>query len=248
MLDEGLRTPVRDPEQLKKDTALDRALYLIPYISLLIVILVCMDTLTISLYYLQDGIEKTYFENFHGGYAMSRWHLWLLMAPAAVSLLRFYPADYVSWLKQKEKEENSNMLVKKLAWTLVLIASFIVELARTPRGYTDTKILYIYHAATLGTITLTLLLNHAALYFINREKCFEYCGVSDRFSKVVKFIFGFGIAACLGTVIVTELVNSGISIGTSILSLILIVVIGIVLSAVRTWWFGEPTWWFGKRW
>ena len=241
MFNEGLRPPVRDPEQLKKETALDRALYLIPYISLVILLLVGLDTLTIPLYYLQDGIEKTFWEcipHGRGAYFMSRWRQ-LISILAAVSLLNFYPADYDSWLKQKEKEENSNMLFKKLAWTIVLIFSFILVLTDIPPGYTDTKILYIYRAATIGTVTLTVLLNHAVLYLINREKCFEYCGVSNRFSKIVTFVLLFGLGAWLVTTTVTEVVKDGGNIGQAILLLILVAVIGIVGSAVRSWWFGD---------
>ena len=239
MFDEGLRPPVRDTEQLKKDAALYRALYLIPYICMLIVLLVCLDTLTMSLYYLQDGIENTYFDNFHGrsDLPMSRWHLWLLMAPAAVSLLRFYPADFDDWQKMKKKEKNSNMLFKKIPWTIVLIFAFIIDFVRVPRGYTDTKIIFIYRAATIGTITLTVLFNHAALYYINRKKCFEYCGVSSRFSKAVSFTFGFGIFACTAAVVVSELVKSGIGIGMSILFYILALAAIIILRALRSWWF-----------
>lgn len=242
----NMETPQRlrewETEQLKKDAALDKLLYVVPYVCLLILILVGLDVLTMSLYYLQDGIEKTYFKNFPRGrnaIAMTRWHQWMIMVPAAVGLMNFYPADYARWLKQREEEETSNFLFKKLAWTIVLIFSFILVLANVPPGYTDTKILYIYRAATIGTVTLTVLLNHAVLYFINRKKCFDYCGVSERFSKVCPFILLLGCGAGLVTITVTETIHAGDSIGEAILRLLFVFVVGAVGSAIRSWWFGR---------
>lgn len=246
------RPPVRDPEQLEKDTALDKALYLVSNISLLIVLFVCVDLLAGFMYYMQDGVDSTYLSSVlpkhrvhtrgGGAYLMIiRWPVCLLMWPAVYHLLEYYPGDYEGWLEKKKKDESSNVLFQKLAWSLVLIMSFIFQIAVAPPGYTDARILRIYRAVSIGLVILAVLFNHIAVYLINRNKCFEYCGVSDRFSKVVYYTVLAVLAVCMVVEIFVLPVIAGVhtteDIIFAIIALIVIAMIGYAVKA-GAWFFG----------
>lgn len=246
------RPPVRDPEQLERDTALDKALYLVSNISLLIVLFVCVDLLAGFMYYLQDGVDSTYLSSVlpkhrvhtrgGGAYIMIiRWPVCLLMWPAAYRLLEFYPSDYDEWLKKKRNDETSNVLFRKLAWSIVLIISFIFQIAVAPPGYKDTKILWIYRAVSIGLVVLALAFNHIAVHVINRNKCFEYCGVSDRFSKTVDYTVIAVLAVCMITELMVLPVITGVhTTGDIIFAIIALIVIAIIGYAYRagSWFFG----------
>ena len=246
------RPPVRDPEQLERDTALDKALYLVSNLSLLIVLFVCVDLLAGFMYYLQDGLDSTYLSSVlpkhrvhtrgGGAYLMLiRWPVCLVMWPAAYRLLEFYPSDYDEWLKKKREAETSNVLFRKLAWSLVLIMSFIFQIAFAPPGYKDAKILWIYRAASIGLVVLALVFNHIAVHVINRKKCFEYCGVSDRFSKVVDYTVIAILAVCMVIeLFVLPLITGVHTTGDIIFAIIALIVIAIIAYAYRagSWFFG----------
>ena len=248
------RPPVRDPEQLERDTALDRALYLVSNISLLIVLFVCVDLLAGFMYYMQNGIDSTYLSSVlpkhrvhvrgSGGYLMLiRWPVCLLMWPAAHRLLEYYPGDYEGWLEKKKKDESSNVLFQKLAWSLVLIMSFIFQIAVAPPGYTDAKILWIYRAVSIGLVILALLFNHIAVYLINRNKCFEYCGVSDRFSKAVDYT----VIAILVVCVVIEIMVLPVIVGVHTTEDIIFAIIALIVIAIIGYAIKVGAWFFGPR-
>ena len=246
------RLPVRDPEQLEKDTALDRALYLVSSISLLIVLFVCVDLLAGFMYYMQNGIDSTYLSSVlpkhrvhirGGGYYLMivRWPVCLVMEPAAHRLLEYYPGDYEGWLEKKKKDESSNVLFQKLAWSIVLIISFIFQIVVAPPGYKDAKILLIYRAVSIGLVVLALVFNHIAVYLINRKKCFEYCGVIDRFSKTVDYTVIAVLAVCMVTELMVLPVIAGVhTTGDIIFAIIALIVIAIIVYVYRVgaWFFG----------
>ena len=246
------RPPVRDPEQLKKDAALDRALYLVPNISLLVVLFVCADLLAGFMYYLQDGIDSTYLSSVlpkhrvhtrgSGAYLMLvRWPVCLVMWPAAHHLLEFYPREYDEWLKKKREDETSNVLFRKLAWSLVLIMSFIFQIAVAPPDYKDAKILLIYRAVSIGLVVLALVFNHIAVHLINRNKYLEYCGVTDRFSKTVDYTVIAVLVACVVVELFVLPVIAGVQTTEDIIfAIIALIVIAIIGYAVKVgaWFFG----------
>ncbi len=158
--------------QLKKDHTLDCILFLISSVSTMIITLLCADIPAGLLYYLQDNVKRKYLGGLSRvaryAYYFDNWHL-LVMAAGAFGLLHHYPASYDEWLIQKANEEKSNPLFRNAVSGMVLIFSFILHLTKTPYGYTDSVVLYIYRAVYIGLVILTVLINRMAVYFINQK-------------------------------------------------------------------------------